>query len=70
MALTPAGVAWIEALWRRSETIAGLTFAETDEIAMALELAVREVPAWQEILQTQLERIENPDRNLQQDDRA
>ena len=61
-ALTSAGVAWLERLWRRTETIAGLPFSETDEIAMALELAVREVPAWKEILQTQLERIQNPDR--------
>ena len=52
----------LEAVWRRDETIAGLTFAETDEIAMALELAVREVPAWREILETQHERIQNPDR--------
>ena len=49
-------------MWRRDETIPGLTFAETDEIAMALELAVREVPAWNEILQTQLDRTQNPDR--------
>ena len=61
-ALTPASVAWLERLWRRSDTIPGLTFAETDEIAMALELAVREVPAWQEILLTQRDRIQNPDR--------
>ena len=46
----------------RARQIAGLTFAETDEIAMALELAVREVPAWNEILQTQLDRTQNPDR--------
>ena len=62
VALTPEGVAWIERLWRRSETIPGLAFAEADEIAMALELAVREVPAWQDVLQTQLDRIQNPDR--------
>jgi aminopeptidase N len=62
VALSPAGVQWLEALWRRTEKIGGLTFAETDEIAMALELAVREVPAWSEILQTQHERIQNPDR--------
>jgi aminopeptidase N len=62
IATTRAGIAWLERLWRRSETIPGLTFAETDEIAMALELAVREVPAWNEILQTQLDRTQNPDR--------
>ena len=29
---------------------------------MALELAVREVPAWREILQAQHDRTQNPDR--------
>jgi aminopeptidase N len=62
IALSTDGLEWLEAVWRRNETVAGLTFAETDEIAMALELAVREVPAWREILQTQLDRTQNPDR--------
>ncbi len=62
IATTRSGVAWLEQVWRRDEQIPGLTFAETDEIAMALELAVREVPAWNEILQTQLDRTQNPDR--------
>ncbi len=62
ISLTGPGVAWLERVWRREEAIAGLTFAETDEIAMALELAVREVPGWDQILQTQYERTQNPDR--------
>jgi aminopeptidase N len=61
-ALTRDGVSWVERVWRRDEKIPGLTFAETDEIAMAMELAVREVSGWEQILQTQLERTENPDR--------
>src|SRR6185436_20506767 len=60
--LTPKGVAWLERVWRRDETIAGLPFVETDEIVMAKELAVREVAGWQQILQGQLDRTENPDR--------
>ena len=60
--LTPAGVEWLEAVWRRQEQIAGLALAETDEIAMALELAVREVPAWRDILRIEHDRIQNPDR--------
>ncbi|MEQ1573829.1 MAG: M1 family aminopeptidase [Vicinamibacterales bacterium] len=60
--LTPDGLAWIERVWRREETIPGLTLAEPDEIAMALELAVRDVPSAPRILQTQLERTGNPDR--------
>ena len=62
IATSADAVAWIERLWRRTEAIPGLTFAETDEITMALELAVREVPAWNQILQSQLERTQNPDR--------
>jgi aminopeptidase N len=53
---------WLERVWRRDEQVAGLPFAETDEIVMALELAVREVPGWEAILQTQHDRTENPDR--------
>jgi aminopeptidase N len=62
MALTRDGVAWLERVWDRTEKVPGLTFAETDEIEMALELAVRGVPRWREVLETQLARIENPDR--------
>ena len=61
-ALTADGVAWLERVWRREDQIPGLTFAETDEIEMAMELAVREVPDAPQILQTQLERTQNPDR--------
>ena len=62
LALTPASLASIEALWRRDDRIEGLPLGETDEVALALALAVREVPAWREILQTQHDRTENPDR--------
>jgi aminopeptidase N len=60
--LSRDGVAWLERVWRREEKIAGLTLAEPDEIAMALELAVREVPDSQEILRAQHDRTLNPDR--------
>jgi aminopeptidase N len=60
--LSRDGVAWLERVWRRDEKIAGLTFAEPDEITMSLELAVREVPGWQQILKEQYERTQNPDR--------
>jgi aminopeptidase N len=60
--LSPAGVAWLERVWRRQQKIEGLTFAENDEIAMALELAVREVAGWEQILELQHERTQNPDR--------
>jgi aminopeptidase N len=60
--LTPDGLAWLERVWRRDETIAGLPLTEPDEMAMAFDLAVREVDGWAAILDTQLARIENPDR--------
>ena len=62
MALSEDGLGWLERVWRRDEKLPGLPFAETDEINMSLALAVREVPHWLQILETQLGRIENPDR--------
>jgi len=60
--LSPDGLAWLERVWRRDEAVPGLTLAEPDEITMALELAVREVPRWEEILRVQAVRTQNPDR--------
>jgi aminopeptidase N len=60
--LTAGGLDWLERVWRREQKIEGLSFAETDEITMALELAVREVPDWQQILTAQRDRTQNPDR--------
>jgi aminopeptidase N len=45
--------------------VPGLTLAEPDEMTMALELAVRGVPNWEEILRLQLERTANADRRAQ-----
>ncbi len=60
--LSREGTAWLERVWRRDEQIPGLSLAEPDEILIALELAVREVPDWERILAMQLDRTENPDR--------
>jgi aminopeptidase N len=60
--LSPDGLAWLERVWRREEAVPGLTLAEPDEIALALELAVREVPRSEEILSAQAARTQNPDR--------
>jgi aminopeptidase N len=60
--LSREGVAWLERVWRREEKVPGLTFAEPDEITMALELAVREVADWKAVLDAQLARTQNPDR--------
>ena len=59
---TPEGIAFLERVWRRDEEIPGLTLAENDEAAMALDLAVRSVPDAARILEEQLSRFENPDR--------
>ncbi len=61
-ALTPDGVAWLERVWRRQESIPGLTFAEVDYIDMALQLAIRAVPDWRTVLDAQLQATKNPDR--------
>jgi aminopeptidase N len=53
---------WLERVWRQTETVPGLTLAEPDYISLAMELALREVPAWKTILDEQQTRTENPDR--------
>jgi len=59
---TSDGVAFLERVWRRQEKVPGLTLAEPDEATMALELAVRSVPAASAILEEQRGRFTNPDR--------
>jgi aminopeptidase N len=59
---TPDGMAYLERLWRKQGTIPGLTFAESDFIAMAQELAVRNVKDGELVVYQQLKQIENPDR--------
>ncbi len=61
-ATTPEGVAFVKRVWRHQEKIPGLTLAEPDEATMALELAVRSVPAAASILEEQRGRFLNPDR--------
>ena len=46
----------------KTETVPGLVLEEPDYITLAQELAVRGVPAWQDILDAQFARTENPDR--------
>jgi aminopeptidase N len=61
-AVTKPTLDWLERVWRKTEDVPGLVLAEPDYISLALELAVREVASWNEILDQQLTRIENPDR--------
>ena len=62
IALTPATVGWLRQVWEKKENVPGLPLAETDYTSLALGLAVRQVDGWNDILKTQLSRIENPDR--------
>jgi aminopeptidase N len=62
LVLSKDGVGWLTRVWKREAQIPGLRLAEPDEIAMAMELAVREAPGWDEILRQQVERTQNPDR--------
>jgi aminopeptidase N len=62
VAMQPATVAWLEQVWRRQVKVPGLPLAEPDEAALALDLAVRDVPAADEILTAQRDRFTNPDR--------
>ena len=59
---TREGLAYLERVWRRQESIPGLTFAETDFIEMAQELALRHVAGTDAILADQHASITNPDR--------
>jgi hypothetical protein len=62
VALTPTGVSRLERLWAGQERIPGLPLSESDETALAMELALREVEGWSTILDGQESRITNPDR--------
>ncbi len=62
VAITPATVAWLQALWEREATMPGLPLVEADETALAHALAVRSVGGEQRILDTQRDRITNADR--------
>lgn len=49
-------------IWKEEKAPEAITLTEDDYTALALALAVRDYPASGEILETQLARIENPDR--------
>lgn len=62
IAVTDASVARLHSIWARTDSVPGLPLAERDYTALAQELALREVPEWERILEQQLERIDNADR--------
>jgi aminopeptidase N len=62
VARSPDVLAWLERVWNRQETVPGLPLAEPDEIALAMELAVRGGPRAEDIFDRQIARTMNPDR--------
>jgi len=62
VAMSAETLARLQRVWEQKETVAGLPLAEADYTSLALNLAVRAVPQWKTILDTQLGRIVNPDR--------
>jgi aminopeptidase N len=62
IATTPDTVAWLEQVWSRKVKVPGLPLAEADEMDLAFELAVRDVPNADTILVEQAGRLQNPDR--------
>jgi aminopeptidase N len=62
VALTGPTVEWLRRVWAKRDVVPGLPLAEADYTTLALELAVREVEGWRDLLAEQLTRIENPDR--------
>jgi aminopeptidase N len=60
--LSAKGVRFLMRVWRHDERIPGLTLAETDEMTLAMELALRDEDGAPGLLANQLERIGNPDR--------
>jgi aminopeptidase N len=62
VAMTGETTAWLRRVWDRQEAIPGLPLAEPDFVALAQELAVREIEGWRQTLETELGRIQNPDR--------
>jgi aminopeptidase N len=54
---TAEGVAFMKGVWEQETGIEGLPLSERDYCALALELAARAVPDWQDILDAQAGRI-------------
>jgi aminopeptidase N len=62
VAMSTDRLAWLQRVWEQKENVPGLPLAEADYAALAQDLALREVPGWNDILRSQLEGIKNPDR--------
>jgi aminopeptidase N len=65
VAQTKRTLEWLARVWRHGEQVPGLTLAETDEIRLVEELAVRGVEDAPTMLDEQYARTKNPDRKAQ-----
>jgi aminopeptidase N len=65
IAQTKPTLDWLARVWRHEEKVPGLTLSETDDIRLAEELAVRDVPGAAAIVDEQFARTKNPDRKAQ-----
>jgi aminopeptidase N len=65
VAQTRPTLEWLARVWRHEEKVPGLTLSETDDIRLAEELAVRDVPDAGKMLDEQFARTKNPDRRAQ-----
>jgi len=63
LALDAGSLARLQGILDGSETLEGFELGEGDRSDLALHLALRGVPGWEEILNREARRIENPDRN-------
>jgi aminopeptidase N len=62
LGLTDEAVGRLQAIWSGDLEISGLPLSEPDYVGLAYQLALRDVPEAEDILDQQEERIENPDR--------
>lgn len=62
VATTDAGIARLRSLWEGRTELRDLPLSESDETALATELALRGVDDWKAVLDRQEAAIENPDR--------
>jgi aminopeptidase N len=62
VAQTPATLDWLERVWQQIERVPGLVLEEPDYIQLAQQLALRGRSNWQQVLDAQFSRIQNPDR--------
>jgi aminopeptidase N len=63
MTISNEGVRFLSRVWRHDERVPGLMLAETDEMTLAMELALRDADEALVILARQLDRIRDPDRH-------